>query len=214
MPATATPDIASITFTENGPIDAINGALTKIDNCTTSLIDDKYAGVFAKNGAYKGVDLTNWLSTIKKSFTIETYVKVTATTNAVQPLVSAKDAGGFGIDYTTAGKIAFSCYANNAKSASVSVTANINEWLHVVGVYDGSSIKLYVNGELAGTTAVDGNYLPSRYTANNLTIGANPHYVTPVYKGILYKSYSNVQMANMYSYALTAEQIQALYQNV
>lgn len=214
MPATATPDIASITFTENGPIDAINGALTKIDNCTTSLIDDKYAGVFAKNGAYKGVDLTNWLSTIKKSFTIETYVKVTATTNAVQPLVSAKDAGGFGIDYTTAGKIAFSCYANNAKSASVSVTANINEWMHVVGVYDGSSIKLYVNGELAGTTAVDGNYLPSRYTANNLTIGANPHYVTPVYKGILYKSYSNVQMANMYSYALTAEQIQALYQNV
>lgn len=66
------------------------------------------------------------------------------------------------------------CISNNAQSGTLTCatsTTNINtsSWQHVVGTYDGSNIKIYVNGILEGTTAA-ANYTLT-YSNLPLTIG-------------------------------------------
>lgn len=46
----------------------------------------------------------------------------------------------------------------------------LNSWTHVVGTYDGSSLKVYVNGALNDTVAVTGNISP---TTQDLVIGGD-----------------------------------------
>ena len=53
-------------------------------------------------------------------------------------------------------------YKTDGSLATVQVndTLDTTAWYHVVGVYDGTSILLYTNGVLAGTTVVGGTYQP------------------------------------------------------
>ena len=43
------------------------------------------------------------------------------------------------------------------KYATSGVKIAQNQWNHVTGVYDGSVMKIYINGVLRGTTSVTGN---------------------------------------------------------
>ena len=45
-------------------------------------------------------------------------------------------------------------------TAATDVALDTTAWYHLVGVFDGTSIYLYVNGALAATTAVGGTYAP------------------------------------------------------
>jgi hypothetical protein len=58
----------------------------------------------------------------------------------------------------------------NANSGSY--TLELNKWHHLVGIYDGSSIKVYVNGDLKGTNTVSLTIAHSTYP---LTIGADAY---------------------------------------
>ena len=54
----------------------------------------------------------------------------------------------------TSGRVAFSCnWANVASSTS---TISIGAWSHIAGTYDGSNIKIYINGVLEGTRPYEG----------------------------------------------------------
>ena len=55
------------------------------------------------------------------------------------------------------------------------VTANV--WNHVVGVYDGNEIRLYVNGVLAGSSAHTGDFVAANPN-RRLAIG-RPNYTGP-----------------------------------
>lgn len=55
----------------------------------------------------------------------------------------------------------------NAESTSNAVAGS---WVHLVGTYDGSNIRLYVDGKLEATTAQTGNI---KSGTNNLIIGCN-----------------------------------------
>ncbi|MFA5051089.1 MAG: LamG domain-containing protein [Patescibacteria group bacterium] len=44
------------------------------------------------------------------------------------------------------GKIGFSVYTSGATNVVSSVTINDNEWHHLAGVYDGTNVKIYVDG--------------------------------------------------------------------
>ncbi len=58
------------------------------------------------------------------------------------------------------------------KDVSSSSTLTENAWTHIAGVYDGSEIRIYVDGTLKGTTSsVTGNVSTS---ANSAAIGAQP----------------------------------------
>jgi len=55
-------------------------------------------------------------------------------------------------------------------SATASDPVLPGQWVHIAGTYDGSSINIYVNGELAGTRTTTGN---TRANDGFLVIGAN-----------------------------------------
>ncbi|MBE0540484.1 MAG: hypothetical protein IH623_03775 [Verrucomicrobia bacterium] len=93
----------------------------------------------------------------------------------------------------------------NANGISVdagsSVNVNYGEWVHVAGVYDGSAVRIYVNGVDQGSAAQTGNILSYNQP---LYIGA--HGLPGEFaKGV-------IDEVRVYSQALSAAQVQALYQ--
>ena len=72
----------------------------------------------------------------------------------------------------------------------------LNTWLHVVGTYDGSSKKIYVNGVLKNSSAQTGA-LGSP--------GGTPKIGT--YQGTNYNMSGNIDSVKIYNKALTASEI-------
>ena len=83
----------------------------------------------------------------------------------------------------TATTLAYSLYANNGKprpsftirinadrEAEGTVALPLNTWTHLAGTYDGTTMRLYVNGVQVGTRAQTGNVAAS---ARTLRIGGN-----------------------------------------
>ena len=87
-------------------------------------------------------------------------------------------------------------------TVSANVLPTLNTWYHVVGVYDGTSVSLYINGVLAGTQLATGTLSTNSYP---LTIGSDGG-TQKFFPGM-------VDEALFYNVALTAAQVQALYAN-
>jgi len=78
---------------------------------------------------------------------------------------------------STSGKPAFGgAFTNSGTYGTVtaSTAMNLNEWYHIVGTYDGTSLKIYVNGVLENTTSRTGDiYYP---IDANIQIGGRGEY--------------------------------------
>jgi VCBS repeat-containing protein len=110
-------------------------------------------------------DITNW--------TVETWFQTTAhgDSNSGRIMGKAQGAGGnhFSL-YMQNGKVFFPTNNLNTSSISSTDTYNDGEWHHAAGVYDGSSLKLYMDGQLENSTTVTGT--PTISGAEVFTIGA------------------------------------------
>ena len=73
-------------------------------------------------------------------------------------------------------------------------------WYHVAGTYDGRTVKLYVNGELADSVAAPGIIQPPETAARFFVIGGDSGNQV-----VQYHSQTTVSFARLYSQALTAE---------
>jgi len=89
-------------------------------------------------------------------------------------------------------------------SANSNTTLGANAWYHLVGTYDGTDIKIYLNNELKGTTNA-----PGTITTNNdtLAIGNNSDGSTDR------PAYGYFDDVRVYSRALTASEITAHYEH-
>jgi hypothetical protein len=140
-------------------------------------------------------------------FTVECWVKPVNTT--VQYLVSLQDR-------TTGSRTGYALWKNNGNASfgmqwtSVGTTnPSINgttpalpgKVYHVVGTYDGTTFKLYVNGNLENSSV--STYVPASPTQPGFTIGSR--------NGIT-AAPSNIQDVALYNRALTLEEIQTHYQ--
>jgi hypothetical protein len=81
-----------------------------------------------------------------------------------------------------------------------SIVLQINTWHHIAGVYDGTSVKIYVDGVLKKEVSKTGNQATS---TNNLFIGARVP--SGYFNGI-------IDEPRIWNIALTADQIQSIYQ--
>ncbi|MCI0641905.1 MAG: PKD domain-containing protein [Gemmataceae bacterium] len=91
-------------------------------------------------------------------------------------------------------------YAYNGESFNAlrgTSTIRTGRWTHLAGTYDGSTLRLYVNGVLVGTRAVTGNLIVSN---GALTIGGNSVW------GEFFKG--NIDDVRVYNRALTQSEIQ------
>ena len=77
------------------------------------------------------------------------------------------------------------------------------EWIHLVGVYDGTAAKIYLNGVLKDSHPLTGNVKPGQV----LMLGRNATVGPTYYKGSL----DNI---HVFSKALTLDEITELYQNI
>jgi hypothetical protein len=96
--------------------------------------------------------------------------------------------------------------SNGYSNGSVGGAAPVGQWVHVVGTYDGSAVKLYVNGVQQFSTPHSGTFAND---TTGVTFGAaynnSSHAAEEAFNGKL-------DDINIYSYALTAQQVQQLYQ--
>ena len=215
----ATPDVFSLAFREDGTAyDAVSGQdLVKNGNPTTAFDETigRTVGVFDNSssetkGDYQWRDLVEKRELLRHGFTFEAYVKIGAMpASGYVDLVSAQQSGGFGFELT-GGKVCFYLYSKSSKSyVSPRATVSAGEYLHFVGTCNGTDVCLYINGELAASATLSGGeiFFPVKNSACYLSVGADA--------STDYNSSSHftgrVATANIYTTALTAKQVAALY---
>jgi hypothetical protein len=111
--------------------------------------------------------------------------------------VSASDSRGFNF-YLSGGQARVSLYSG-ATSGTLVAGPDLrdNQWHHLVGVYTGSQIILYVDGKEVGTTAYSSGFLN---TANSLRLGQ-------LNNGTGYFQGAQLDEVKLYDFALSLEQI-------
>jgi hypothetical protein len=96
--------------------------------------------------------------------------------------------------------------SNGYSDTSIGGPAPLGQWVHVAGTYDGASVKFYVNGALQSTTSHTGTFSSD---TTGITIGASHndqlHQPEEPFNGAL-------DEVTIYSRALTAQEVQQLYQ--
>ena len=119
-------------------------------------------------------------------------------------LCANKEAGGFAI--TVYGKkLTFITHVGGGYK-SVGIDIEPGRWYHTLGVWDGSTIKLYVNGELKGQTNASGAFKKPTDASYHFTVGADsggsnrPQFFAP----------ATISAARVYSAAITAAEAAAL----
>lgn len=109
--------------------------------------------------------------------------------------------GGTGWTFRTYGT------GNATFNATANATVTPGNWYHIVGVYDGTSTIIYVNGQVAATTATS-SYVPVDVNASPLTVGSRGY-------GALgfFRYNGSVDEMVYYTNVLTAGEVLAHYQN-
>ena len=163
------------------------------------------AGAFMFDGTndYMSVADSDTLSPTLKS--VESWVKMNAL--GTNKMVVWKE-NEYGIIYNatakncTANKFGFAQYNGSAWVCASSTTTPVTgQWYHLVGTYDGTNVRLYVNGVLEGGPTVAGS---SPNTTNNLIIGGLNGTGTNEING-------TIDSTRIYSRALTATEILSNY---
>jgi len=108
--------------------------------------------------------------------------------------------GGWRIErLATTGKANFRL--NNGNSAVSTTALDIDNWWFVVGVREGTTMRIYVNGQLEGS----GTQALFTYTSSNVYFGWNGGYVGASYFD------GKLDDVRIYNRVLSASEIQALY---
>jgi len=100
---------------------------------------------------------------------------------------------------------AFNVVVNNGYNYGA-VSANsipMNTWTHLAGTYDGETVKIYVNGVLAGSNTAPSGPIDNRY-------GYSPLYIGHI-AGTNNEYYGKIDEVAIYNRALTVEEIQQHY---
>lgn len=130
----------------------------------------------------------------------------TALPTGEQEACSGIQTGGIGIqvNYISKKPVIRSAFYIGGAYRYLSTPLDLNTWYHVVATYDGAATKLYLNGALVTQSAITGPITPpgGRYFVLGAdTASAAPEKWSP----------SSVAVSRLWSTALTADQVAALY---
>ena len=142
------------------------------------------------------------------NYTLEAWVNRSAASSSASLIISKQNggvAGNYSLGINTNGQPYVS---REASPWVVNATSSIplNQWTHIAGVFDGSSLKIYINGVLNNSIAASGNITPSSTTAIKVAIGCMYSIGTPsnFFNG-------SIDEARIWNVARTATQIQQNY---
>ena len=138
----------------------------------------KYGSALSFNGTNAWVTVNSSTSlALTNGMTVEAWVNPTTLGNAYRTVVFREQPGSevyslyanqSGNPQAPLGEV----YVNGFKDASASTGLATGSWAHLAETYDGSSVRLYVNGTLVSTTAAPGSLAsstaPLRIGGNNI----------------------------------------------
>lgn len=94
---------------------------------------------------------------ITETITIALWVRTNSIGDGAHKALVMKGEFTYGMRFTSADNLEFRIFSGGHQSVETPVTEAFNDvWHHLAGVYDGSALKLYVDGELMATTAYSG----------------------------------------------------------
>ena len=116
-----------------------------------------YSGSFNGSSAYVQVPNSSSLN-ITAAITVEAWIKINST-GAYQDIITRESwgqsgtGGGYELSVTNLGKARLDLYQSPTTYTTVigSTTISTGVWHHVAGVFDGSQMRVYLNGVLDGT---------------------------------------------------------------
>ena len=177
-PAVTVPaaDVLDVAFTNGTATDRATGLPAKTWGAPTYTTDPVFGHDILKvNGVNDAVsfDFTDQWSRFSTGFAIECVFRVDTTmpVSGEKDLCSDKEAGGFSV-YVNGGNLGTMAHIGGGYK-SVLTPISGNRWYHTVSVWDGRTLSLYVNGQLAGSTAATGTLTPPVATARFFVIGAD-----------------------------------------
>jgi hypothetical protein len=136
------------------------------------------------------------------AMTVETWVKIDAFTRTNQTIISKGNIWTIRRNGATSNKIAFVVRSTTAPTTNVPILSindiTFGEWHHVVGTFDGTTTRFYLNGVLQGTNTIALNSLSTN--AEPLWIGNNSQDVTRQFDG-------QIDEVRVWSVARTQNQI-------
>jgi Tol biopolymer transport system component len=139
------------------------------------------------------------------AMTVDAWIKPASLPDPYTPIVKKSgpdQVNGYALEFSGS-KVIFWVYVNGSGwKASASQPVPLGAWSHVAGVYDGTTVRLYVNGSLVGSpTSASGGIVAS---SQDLNLGRDPFNTTRLYHGL-------IDEVEFYNRALSAAEIQALY---
>ena len=203
MPPSA-PDIIDISVANGVVIDSTQNGykITQIGDVT--ITDDSM--VFNREGNIRTSSIADQYGKMIDGFTMEAVITTGNDLNPIGHFASNLHAGGFGL-YTQKGLLHFVVH-NGKEYVAVSCTVEKNTTYHVVGVFNGNALTLYVNGEKMNSVEFSGAMkLPTVVKAEYLCIGGD---VDATGNGEN-MSQCTVYKIAIYSNILTDNEIAALY---
>ena len=136
----------------------------------------KYGGGLSFDGVNDRINIADAASLdLTNGMTLEAWVKPTAITSDWRTVVLKEQTTGlaYALYATDGASRPPAAYINTGgadKSAVGTANLSLNTWTHLATTYDGSSLRLYVNGNLARTLTTSGNVVVS---SSPLRIGGN-----------------------------------------
>ena len=114
--------------------------------------------------------------------TLSAWVNASASTEFFRPIVGKGD-HAYMLRHGSGETFDFFIHSSGAWhqiSATAPDALYLDSWVHVVGTFDGSDIKLYINGVLAASEAYSGTMSLAEHDVN---IGRNSEVIDRVYEG-------------------------------
>jgi hypothetical protein len=141
---------------------------------------------------------------ITEQITLSAWVNTNDAGNGQHNPYVSKGDQTYAIKHASSNTIEFFIYDGGWFTANVRVDSSFNgEWHHVLGTYDGSELKTYVDGVLGATVAHQGSI---EVQAHNLTIAMNSQETDRFYDGV-------IDEVKIYNRALSSSEIRFLVGN-
>jgi len=171
---------------------------------------------FNGTNAYVTCGIGASLNITGNQISLEAWIKVNqwGSTYTRGPIISkAQNSvfGGYELRCGGAGQLSFNLGMGTGwmeiRSSTNALT--LGQWYYVCGTYDGTTMNMYINGNLAATGSNSGNIANSSYS---LLIGANSDYLVAAPNGRYFNG--SIDEVRIWNVARTQAQIQASMYNV
>jgi len=136
-----------------------NGHVGTLVGGPTWTTDGQYGGALAFDGVDDAVEIpvTDAVA-VTDAFTVEAWIKVPATPAAAQMVVQFAGDVNDGLRLTTDGRPRLRVTLDGVQRAVAAPwSVPVDVWTHVAATYDGTLLRLYMDGSLAATNAATGS---------------------------------------------------------